>query len=170
LATKMDWLLKLGVAALITLAAGGAGYYYGVYVPAREARMAHKRQLEQERVDAAARAAVAQLLAEQKASQQRVAAAQAAAQDRYQACLAGASAGHDAAWAAACQRRADQAQTERADCLANDQLPRTYCDSSYPPRDASSHCTLPADISSPLDADLASARDRCLQESKATVQ
>jgi hypothetical protein len=167
---KMDWLLKLGVAALIVLAAGGAGYYYAVYVPGREARMAHKRLIEQARVDAAARAAVAQLLAEQEASRQRVASAQAAAQDRYQACLADADTAHDAAWAAACQRRADRAQTERADCLANDKLPKSYCDSSYPPRDASSHCALPGEISSPLDADLARARDRCLQESKATVQ
>jgi hypothetical protein len=169
-AMKMDWLLKLGVAALIGLTACGVGYYYAVYVPGREARIAHKRLIEQARADAAASAAVARLLAEQEASRQRVAAAQAAAQDRYQACLTDAGAGHDAAWAAACQRRADQAQTERADCLANDKLPKSYCDSSYPPRDASSHCTLPADISSPLDADLAHARDRCLQESKATVE
>jgi hypothetical protein len=167
---KIDRLLKLGVAALIVLAACGVGYYYAVYVPAREARIAHKRQIEQARVDAAARAAVERLLAEQEASRQRVAAAEAAAQDRYQGCLKDADAGHDVVWAAACQRLADQAQTERADCLANDQLPKAYCDSSYPPRDASSHCALPAEISSPLDADLTHARDRCLQDSKAAVQ
>jgi hypothetical protein len=167
---KIDWLLKLSVAAFIVLAACGVGYYYAVYVPGREVRIAHKRQLEQARADAAASAAVARLLAEQEASRQRLAAAEATAQDRYRGCLKDADAGRDMAWAGACKRLADQAQTERADCLANDQLPRAYCDSSFPPRDASSHCALPAEISSPLDADLTHAHDRCLQESKATVQ
>jgi hypothetical protein len=167
LANIIGRLFKLGVAAPLALAACGVGYYYAVYLPGRDARIAHEWLLEQARAEAAADAAQAQLLAARQAAQQYLAEAAAAAQTRYLACVADAGAAHDAAWAGECKRLADQAQQDHAGCVANAKLSQAYCDSSYPPRDTSPHCALPAEISSPIDAGLARARDRCLQESKA---
>jgi hypothetical protein len=166
----MDGLIKLGVAAAIVFALGGGGYYYAVYLPGRDARIESERLLAQARAAAAVRAEQARRLAEQQALQQRRAMAQAAAETRYAACVKDAGAVHDAAWAAECKRFADQTQKDHADCLANGRLSKAYCDSSYGPRDGSPNCPLPAEISTHLDADLARARSRCLQESKAALQ
>jgi hypothetical protein len=80
---------------------------------------------------------------------------------RYQACLAGAGDMHDAARAAECKRVAERTDSDRANCLSKLNLPRIYCDASYPPRDPSATCTLPDQIGSVIDAELAHARFRC---------
>jgi hypothetical protein len=167
---NIDGLLKLAVAASIVLAALSAGYYHAIYLPQRDARIANERLLEQANAEAAARAARLQLVAQEQDAQKRQAAAQATAEADFQSCLKNAGAVHDASWAAECKRLADRAQADLAGCLANGKLAKAYCDSSYGPRDASANCTLPAEIASPLDADLAGARNRCLRDKNAAAQ
>ena len=98
-----------------------------------------------------------------------VAQQQDAAELRYQTCLNNVGAAHDASWADNCKSLAQKVAAAHADCLEKLKLPKTYCDASYGPRDASPHCALPADIATVLDADLALARDRCGQENKAAA-
>ena len=80
---------------------------------------------------------------------------------QYQACLAGAGAIHDVAQAAECKRVAEQIDSDRANCLSKLNLPKIYCDASYAPRDPGANCTLPDQIGSVIDAELAHARFRC---------
>ena len=80
---------------------------------------------------------------------------------QYQACLAGAGAVHDTARATECKRLADQTDSDRASCLSKLNLPKIYCDASYAPRDPTANCSLPDQIGSVIDAELARARFRC---------
>jgi hypothetical protein len=89
-----------------------------------------------------------------------------AADRQYQACLAGAGAVHDASRATECKRLAEQTDSDRANCLGKLNLPKIYCDASYAPRDPSANCTLPDEIGSVIDAELARARFRCARTLK----
>ena len=109
------------------------------------------------------------LLAQQRDLQQPQS-AEKAAEIPYQACLSSASATHDASWAAACKRLAEKTQQDRADCLSKLNLPKTYCDASYPPRGASANCTLPDEIATVLDAALAQARYGCVRAREGAEQ
>ena len=80
---------------------------------------------------------------------------------QYQACLTGAGAVHDAAQASECKRVAEQTDSDRTNCLGKLNLPKIYCDTSYAARDPSANCTLPDQIGSVIDAELAHARFRC---------
>ena len=84
-----------------------------------------------------------------------------AADGQYQACVADAGTTHDTARAAECKRLAEQTDSDRANCLSKLNLPKIYCDASYAPRDPSANCTLPDEIGSVIDAELARARLRC---------
>ena len=93
--------------------------------------------------------------------------ASAAADDpQYQACLASAGAVRDAAQAAECKRLAEQAESDRANCLKLN-LSKNYCDASYAPRDSTAACKLPDEVASVLDAALSRARFRCARMLKA---
>jgi hypothetical protein len=84
-----------------------------------------------------------------------------AADGQYQACVADAGTTHDTARAAECKRLAEQTDSNRANCLGKLNLPKIYCDASYAPRDPSANCTLPDEIGSVIEAELARARLRC---------
>ncbi len=95
------------------------------------------------------------------------AAHESAAQTAYEACVNNATAVHDTSHAAECKRLAEQTEQDRADCLGKLKLPPTYCDASYPARDGSPNCTLPAENATVIDAELERARYRCARESQA---
>ena len=90
-----------------------------------------------------------------------------AAQSAYDTCISSAITIHAAAYAAECKRFAEQTEQDRADCLGKLKLSPTYCDVSYPARDGSPNCTLPAENSTPIDAALERARYRCARENGA---
>jgi hypothetical protein len=92
------------------------------------------------------------------------AARESAAQSAYETCVNNATAVHDASHAIECKRLAEQTEHDRADCLGKLNLSPTYCDVSYPPRDASPNCTLPAENATVIDAALERARYRCARE------
>jgi hypothetical protein len=160
---------RLGIAAAV-LAGVALAYYYAVYAPRREAALESVRRLEKARAEAEERAAQQHLLAQRSAVEQGHTEAKAAAQARYQTCLAGAGTVHDTSWAAACKQTGDKARQDRNDCLAKLHLPQSYCDSAYVAGDDSPQCTLPAEISTVLDAALQRARNQCLRESQAAAQ
>ena len=147
-------IFKCGVLVAVALIAAGAGN--AVYLPGRD--VANERN---------AREAQARLAAQQLAQAEGAAPRMAAAEQRYQTCLNAATAAHDAAVADNCKSLAEKTAVDRADCLDKLKLPKTYCEASYGARDASPQCALPGAIATVLDANLALARDRCLQESKA---
>lgn len=83
------------------------------------------------------------------------------AERQYQSCLTGAVTLHDNARAAECKRLAERTDSDRTNCLLKLNLPKNYCDVSYAPRDPTANCTLPDQIGSVIDAELARARFRC---------
>jgi hypothetical protein len=95
------------------------------------------------------------------------AAQESAAQTAYEACVNNARAVHDTLHAAECKRLAEQTGQDRADCLGKLKLPPTYCDLSYPARDDSANCTLPAENATVIDAAFERARYRCARENQA---
>jgi hypothetical protein len=109
-------------------------------------------------------------LAQQQTAQQNPVTEQGVAQARYQACLSTADAARDAAWAVQCKELSAQAEKNHADCTANAKLPPSYCDSSYPAGNAAPDCVLPPGAAAEINAELAMARNRCLQDSKAVLQ
>lgn len=139
----------LAMVLAVPPASSGGGYYFAVYVPQRDAERDNAQGL-----------APARLLAQQQDQEGN----KAAAESIYQACLSSARATHDAAWAAECKSLAEKTQQDHADCLAKLNLPKAYCDASYPARESSANCRLPDEIATVLHADLAQARYRCLRE------
>ncbi|MDR3420062.1 MAG: hypothetical protein P4L80_02275 [Xanthobacteraceae bacterium] len=157
-------LLRLGLGAALLLAVCGGGYYYVAYTPPVVAPD-NARVLSEARTEAEKRAARQRLA--QQLTEQRAAAQKAAAQAAYQACLSSAAAARAASQEAECKRLADKTAADRADCLGKLNLPRAYCDASYPARNAAPDCTLPAEIATVIDAALERARYRCERGSKA---
>ena len=170
MATKLNLLLKIGLIAAPLLASSGAGYYYAVYLPARDTQQNERRLGEALHIYGRHRAEAARAIAEQQHKERRLAAATAAAESRYETCLSGAGATRDAAWSEACQRLADQALEDRGNCLANKKLPQGYCSAAYRSRDASPHCILPAEVATAIDGALTLARNQCRQQRNAALQ
>jgi hypothetical protein len=169
-AGKIDAAHKLSVIAALLMAASGAAYYYAFYLPDRDARLDREhasatllaygeRRVAEERSDAERRR-----LAQQRAADKAVAGI------RYRSCLNNARTHHQASWAEACKRLADQAAQARADCLAKENLSQAYCNASYRTLDGSAHCTLPVEIAADIDGDLNAARNHCLREREAALQ
>jgi len=169
-ATKLGALGKIGVIAALLLASSGVGYYYAVYSPVRDAQQNEQRLAVALHAYGRQRADVARAVAEQQRKEQRLAADKAAADGRYEACLTGANANHETAWSEACKRLADQAVQDRGNCLANKKLPQGYCGAAYRVRDASPNCSLPLNVATRIDSDLAVARNQCRQQRDVALQ
>jgi hypothetical protein len=86
-AGKIDALLKVCIVLSVLLVSSSVGYYYLVYLPARDAQIDFERALENARIDAAKRAEQERTLLQQQAIEQRQSAERAATQFRYDACL-----------------------------------------------------------------------------------
>ena len=170
MAARIDILLKLSTVVALLIAASAIGYYYGFYLPNRDAQRHTEHVSQQLLAYGQMRVEETRLAAEQQQAERRKTADHAAAEGRYRTCLARAAAAHETSWSAQCKHLADEIAQDRAGCLANAKLPSGYCNASYRPRDASPNCILPLDISSDLDGDLALARRRCLQERNAALQ
>jgi hypothetical protein len=170
LATKLKQLLPISLIAALLLASSGVGYYYAVYLPARNAQQNEQSLAEALHAYGRQRAEAVRAVTEQQHTKQRLAADKAAAESRYATCLSSASATHDAAWSDACRRLADQALEDRGNCLANKKLPQGYCGAAYRSRDSSPHCILPADVASAIDGNLTVARNQCRQQRNAALQ
>jgi hypothetical protein len=165
-AGKADVFLKVSMGLALLIGAGCVGYYYAVYLPARDAQLDSERRLEKARAEFARRTAEERAEAEKQAAEERQAVGRAAAQANYEACIGRAEATYDANWAANCKGLADKSRKNRAACT---QTPAT-CDLIYPARDASPNCSLPIDLARSLKADVSREKDRCLQQSQAGLQ
>ena len=170
MAVSINALLKLSIIASLLIGSSGVGYYYGVYLPRRDAQLDEERAQEKARAAAEKRARQEKVAAEQKETEQRQSAAKAGAEARYQTCVKAAAASHDASWATECKRLADKAKADHTECLNKSKLSPGYCDAAYRNRDGSANCTLPQKIATALDGDLNDARNRCQRERKAALQ
>jgi len=170
LAAKIDAFLKLSVVASLLLASSGVAYYYAVYLPQRDSAQDRESSLQKLHVYGQRRADQERSAAQQREAEHRQAEAKANAGIRYQNCVDDARTSHDASWATACKRLADNVLRDHTNCLSIPNLPQGYCDAAYGTRDPSAHCALPAEMAADLDAALNKARNHCLQERDAAVQ
>jgi hypothetical protein len=169
LAGKIDAALKLSVIVSLLIAASGAAYYYALYLPDRDARLDRERASATLLAYGEMRVAQERSAAERQRSAQQRAAEKASAGIRYRSCLDNARTHHEASWAAACKRLADQAAQARNDCLTKENLSQAYCNASYRALDGSTNCTLPVEVAADIDGDLNAARNRCLREREAAL-
>jgi hypothetical protein len=170
LAARIGAFGKLGIAAVMLVAASGAGYYPAIYAPQRDAEREAARVLAQTQVYAQRRAAQVRLAAQERDLAEQQFAEKAAAEVRYQAFLASASVSRETSWAAACKAIAERALANHADCLTQAKLSRGYCDAAYRARDGSANCVLPVAAATDVDGGLTRAQRRCLQEHEAALQ
>ena len=70
-ASAADTFLKISLATSILVAAGSVGYYYAVYLPARDASLDRERQLEKAHTEFARQAEAARIQAEKEAAERR---------------------------------------------------------------------------------------------------
>lgn len=166
MAGKIDAFLKISIALSVLAAAGSIGYYYSVYLPARDAQIDAERKLELARAEYARQAEQARVAAERHADEQKEAANKDAIQTRYQRCLSNAENLYSIGWTDQCKRVSDNAQKQRADCLAKFPQGKGWCDSVYPKSDFNPNCTLLRTIGTDLNDQLEKAKQQCLQESR----
>jgi hypothetical protein len=145
----VDAVLKLSIAVAFLIAGVSIGYYFLVYVPAKDAR-----------TQAAASAAAANATAQAAASQQ-VAARRAA---NYNSCLASVDTTYHADWNSNCATRSQQREADYNRCLGGF-LSESDCRDQnpfIPPTD----CQLPTTVADSVNAELKDGKDRCLQQAK----
>jgi hypothetical protein len=165
-------MFKLSIVASVLLASSGAGYYYLVYLPKRDAEFQPQRVLERFRAATIKRAEQELLLFEQNVSEQRAAEQKAIEQrqalekaDRYKACLSRATDRYNASRLAACNRPREKIIKDQDDCVKLG-FSRDVCAMAHVVPDASPNCRLPRTVALALDAEVEIARDRCLEEDR----
>jgi hypothetical protein len=129
-AARMNTVLKLSVVVSLLLASSGVGFYYGIYLPRRDAQLENERRQEKAQADAQKRVAQERSLAERKKAEQRQAETKASAEAHYQTCLNKANVTHETLWAAECKRLAEKAladHTEVAEGILRCVLPTSRC-------------------------------------------
>lgn len=149
-----DAILKLALAAALLLAGGGAGFYYGIYLPAQDVR----RQTEAMAERQALAERQAGVLAEQA---RRVEAAQVA----YDDCINFAESSYRERWTQSCVAMNASDQSAYEDCADDWFTTKSGCRAQHPvrpPRD----CALPARMAEQIGA----ARDQRKAECMAKLQ
>jgi hypothetical protein len=156
MASRVDTVLKLSLAAGALLAGSGVGYYYGVFLPA---------QAIHETLDQGTRHQdqTTDRDAERERAQQAEAQAREAAQQRYQACVGTADTTYSARWTAACRTQHAQQQAAYDDCADDLFSTREGCARKYPV-EPEHGCALPLSVSNRLVSDRDAARAQCLGE------
>jgi hypothetical protein len=162
-----DTFLKISLAAALLVAAGSVGYYYSVYLPARDAQLDRERRFESALAETSRQAERARIAEEKRALEEKRIAEKEELQNRYQLCIASAEDNYSRNWAEQCKKVAGKAQADRTDCLAKGQ-PKSTCELIHPVSDASPNCTLQG--GKVLNDRLQQSRDRCLQESRLGLQ
>jgi hypothetical protein len=158
-------------------AAGSVGYYYSIYLPARDAqldrdrkleavRAEYSRQAEQARLAAEKREAEDRLSAEKREAEERQAAAGEAVQLRYRTCIRIAEGNYSATWTQQCKKISDRASKDYKDCLSKGTFDKATCDTLYSERDASPDCALPRTIGTDISDILDKARRAFLDPSR----
>jgi hypothetical protein len=171
LAGGADAFLKFSAAVSLLLAASSVGYYFAVYLPARDAKLDSDRRVERAHADLARQAEEERTRSEKEATELRAAAGREAAKLNYQECLRFARSTYDNNWALNCKATSDKNRKGRADCLATATSKDLVggCERIWPQVDPT-NCSLPRPLSSEINSDYDKARDRCLKESNAGLQ
>lgn len=152
-----DAILKLSLAAGLLLAGGGAGFYYGIYLPAQDVRRQTEAMAEkQERADRQALA-----LAEQA---RRVEAAQGA----YDDCINFAELSYRDRWTRSCQTLSTTDEAAYQDCTDDWFSTETGCRAQHPVRPARD-CALPPRMAQQIADAREQRKAECLAELQAVT-
>ena len=168
MAGPVDAFLKLSIAISLLGAAASVGYYYSVYLPARDAQVDRERKLDAARAEYSRQAEQARTETQKREVEAKEAAAREATQGRYLACIHIAESNYSGGWADQCKRNADKTAKNRKDCISTGSTKDT-CDMLWA-ADSSPSCTLPRGIGTDLNEELDKSRKRCLEESRAGLQ
>ena len=164
----VDAFLKVSLAVSLLAVAGSVGYYYAIYLPARDAQIDRDRKVDAAFAEYSRQAEQARLAVEKRESEEARTAAREAVQVRYRTCLRTAESVYQINWSHECKRISDQNTKSRKDCLAQGS-PKATCDVLYP--DLPAECTsLPRITATDIGNELDKARKRCLEESQAGLQ
>ena len=150
---KSQDILRLSFAAAALLIGGSVAYHYAIYVPAKDRD--------------AKEAAAAKDAAEERRRDDEAKAAEATAFERragYRICVSNAIQAYSARWDASCRVRSEQAEKDRADCVARG-VEATVCQSYYPSIPAQD-CRLPNALSDDYDRELRDEKAQCLAEAE----
>ena len=180
MATTIDSILKVSIAASVLTVSASISYYYLRYLPERDAqiesdrklekaRAEYSKQAEQARLSAERREADIRLAAEKRDAEEKEAAGREAIQIRYRNCLRVAQLNYSANWSQACNQISDDATKSYKECISQGTVKAT-CDRLYGGRSASSDCSLPRFRATDINDDLDKAKKRCLEESRAGLQ
>lgn len=137
-------ILKLAIALAVLLAGGGAGFYYGIFLPAQEVR----RQAQEMAAKQAAKQAESKALAERAQREQ-------AAQHEYEDCVNFAELSYKQRWTQSCQGLHDADQSAYQDCADDLFATQEGCLAKHPIR-PERDCALPAQMAQ----ELTDARDK----------
>jgi hypothetical protein len=170
MAGTVDSFLKISVAVSLLGAAGSVGYYYSIYLPARDSQVDRDRKIENAKLEFTRHATEQARISEAQAQEDRRAAEKAEIRDRYQVCNNNADSTYSLNWGLNCKRLADTQSKQRSDCLVAGMMQKASCDSIYPARDGSASCALPRTIAADLDGDRNLSHETCLRESQAGLQ
>jgi hypothetical protein len=144
----VDW-FKGTIAASALNAASAVGYYFVIYLPARD-REALARQEKSEQI--AAQAAAERERQEALTRQQN--------EINLARCLSGAEEAYSATWNSNCASRAQRNRSQYADCIAQGLLGKTYCHSLYG-ETATTNCSLPRDLANDIEASRVRDKAEC---------
>lgn len=150
-------------------AAASVGYYFAVYLPARDAQLDRERRLEAAQIEYSKQSEQARVAAEKRVAEEKQIAAQAAVQSRYQSCVRTAENNYNASWAQACKMVSDKSAKGFKDCVSGGST-KEWCDKIWTDRNISPDCTLPRAVGTDIDNLLENSRKRCLEESRAGLR
>ncbi len=153
---KSQEYLRLALAAAAILIGLSVAYHYVIYIPDRD--RARKLETDAKAQTEAIQAAAKKGDADKAALNRRA---------NYRICVSNALADYHSRWGDTCRRRSEEADRNRAECIANGSLEST-CQRYYPPIPAS-NCALPREQSDDYDASLKNDQKQCLDEANAGV-
>ena len=170
MAGKIDAFLKISVAISVLAASSGVGYYFGYYLPRRDARIEEEQRAEKKRSETDQRAAQDRAIAVQRESEARQAYARAQAQARYDQCNLMARRNYSANWAGSCKSELERARASYTTCLRFST--KETCDATWTKEltQSATECSLPADTAQRWENARNQALQLCLEEHRAGLQ
>lgn len=153
---KSQEYLRLALAAAAILIGLSVAYHYVIYIPEKD--QALKLEADSKSQTEAIQAAANKADADKAALNRRT---------NYRICVSNALADYRTRWDTTCKRKSDEADKNRAECVANGSLEAT-CERYYPPVPAA-NCALPSAQSDDYDASLKNDQKQCLDEANAGV-
>ena len=162
--SKMDWFKAL-LAASALIAASGAGYYFFIYLPARD-KVALEEKRSAGRLEAEQQAGIAEAEQQAKiaAAEQPAPIAEAQQPAPIADCVHRAEIEYTATWNSHCASQAKKNRDHYANCIAQ-RLGRGFCQDYYGEQSAVK-CGLPRTVAQAINDNLHREKELCYQQSR----